>query len=95
MPRLVEGQATASGREGQVTSGGTEGQAFVAQDDPDSRRVESQFTEDDTAEGQENDARPFGERRPYPNTQGVQPDARAKQGPLPPTTRRVAGSVKR
>jgi hypothetical protein len=95
MGRLVEGQATANGREGQVTSGGFQGQGYVVQDDPDTRRVEGQMTEDDTPEGQEGDARPFSERRPYPNTQGVQPDARASQGALPPSTRRVAGSVKR
>jgi hypothetical protein len=92
MPRLVEGQVTADGREGQVTTGGFEGQAEGTTDVL--HGVEDQPTDNDV-EGLENDARPYSESRPALDTQGVQPDARAKQGPLPPSTRRVAGSVKR
>lgn len=98
MGRLVEGQPTADGVQAQVTSGGFEGQGFVAQDDADARTVEGQCAEDDTAEGQENDARPFSERRPYPDTQGTSPtgtrDTRDGNG-LPPSARRFGGSVDR
>lgn len=92
MGRLVEGQGTADGVDGQVTTGGFEGQAQGTTDVL--HGVEDQPTDNDV-EGQENDARPYGESRPSVNTQGTQPDARAKQGPLPPSTRRVAGSVDR
>jgi hypothetical protein len=93
---LVEGQPTADGVDGQVTTGGFEGQGFVPTDPGTDPKVEGQCSENDTKEGQENDARPFSERRPYPNTQGTQPNAVGKQGPLPNSGgRKTAGSRKR
>jgi hypothetical protein len=95
---LVEGQETSNGPEGQTSSVGFEGQASVQprNDDPDTRRVEGQCTEDDTSEGQESNSRPFDEKRPYSvNQPAIGPGANSvTQGGLPPSVRRVAGSQK-
>lgn len=92
---MVEGQVTASGVEGQVTTGGFEGQEPQGTTDV-LGGVEDQPTDNDV-EGQDNDARPYSESRPTFGTQApMRPGYNATvQGVLPPSTRRVGGSVKR